>query len=70
MDRLYLCRAIGGAHGGENHGGGAVTKFRLANRSASCTASCPRKDNEKRRRGGGGLHSGQPKEGRVYGIQL
>lgn len=39
MGYLYLRSAVGGAHGGEYHGGGAVTKSKLANHSASCIFS-------------------------------
>lgn len=39
MGHPYLCSAVGGAHRREYHGGGTVTKFKLANDLASCTAS-------------------------------
>lgn len=33
--RSYLCSTVGGTHGGEDHGGGTITEYKLASHSVN-----------------------------------
>lgn len=69
MCYLYLRSSVGGAHGGEYHGGGTVTKPKLANHSASYIASAAAVvDDEERRREGINYTPASPKKGAYMGF--
>lgn len=69
MCYLYLRSAVGGAHGGKYHGGGAVTKSKLANHPARCIVSAAAVvDDEKRRREGMNYTPASPKKGAYMGF--
>lgn len=68
MCRLYLRSTVGGAHGGEYHGGGTVIKFKLANHSRFHRLRGEKKDDEETKREGMDYTPASPKKGAYMGF--
>lgn len=68
MCRLYLCSTVGGAHGGEYHGGGTVTKLKLANHSRFHRHRGEKKGHEETKREEMDYTPASPKKGAYMGF--